>query len=173
MTTTEPRHHTPAFPAAAEPPSPTRVALGAPSHLHNTTSGLRMMRTHSQAQARVKSTPGVPDYRTPASLSPRAAAGEESRRASPPPAPPNHPGRQIWNQRPRLDPSPSNLSHPIWIQAPRSKRTGSPCQFCLRAPTFLPYQPALLCSSKIFTDRPYFYRFNPRAFWNLCPQSSP
>ena len=85
-----------------------------------------------------------------------AAAGARRRRVPPPPARPFTLSRQILNQRARLDPSPSNLSHPIRIQASRSKRTGSPCKFCLRAPLVFHIQPAVLFSVKIFTLRPRF-----------------
>ena len=85
----------PHFPAAAEPPPPSRVALGAPNHLHNTTSGLRMRRTTSHAKPQAKTSPRTPDSTNssePYAAPPRNRA---RRRSAPPPREPTHLSRRI------------------------------------------------------------------------------
>jgi len=57
----------------------------------------------------------------------------------------------------------SDLIRQIQIQRPMIARTGSPCQFCLRDPRFLPIQPAVHSCSKIFTVQSWFLCFEPWA----------
>ena len=128
-----------------------------PSHASPTSAALRSSAPHpepldafpvtrylSQAQNRVKPSPGPPFGRSPAS-SPACAAAPSARSA---------------------------LSHSIKIQRPRSDLTRvNPLMFFQRPPPFLGNQLVVHISSKIFTNQPFFFCFSPCAFTKLNPLS--
>jgi len=88
---------------AAEPPSPSRNPVRAPSHLPVASSALRMPRRCSTALPRLKATPGVPDLANSGEPEPHAAAELCSGDSAAAFRAPTDPSRQISSQRLRLD----------------------------------------------------------------------
>ena len=92
--------------AAAEPPSPTSVTLGAPNHLPIATSPLRVPRRCLPTQTPFESAPGRPSSVFSGAAPPREQSSGDP---APPPAPPAVLGRQIRMLRPGLDLGSSQL----------------------------------------------------------------
>ena len=122
---------------AAEPPSPSRNPVRAPSHLPVASSALRTPRRCSTAFPRLKPTPGVPDLANSGEPEPHAAAELCSGDSAAAFRAPTDPSRQISSQRLRLDrdlvyPEPSDPDPAVQIGAyPFSLANfiKSPCPF--------------------------------------------
>ena len=118
--------------------------------------GLAMPRTSSSAKPWPKPSPGASDRPTPASFQPRAAVERLFRRVPPPPPRSLCLSRTIHRGRTRLDRVPVRSNPPDLDPTDQIRRYRFACPFCIRAPSFCYYQPAILYSVKTFTLRPRF-----------------
>src|SRR6185436_12596335 len=87
-------------PSAAEPPSPSRNPVRAPSHLPVASSALRTPRRYSTAKPNPERTPGALDWFSPASSPPRSRAPATQRRRA---------ALAVEEPRPSSEPPPCGL----------------------------------------------------------------
>ena len=144
--------------AGAEPPPQSRSPLRATPSPDVGPSGLRMMRTHSQAIAPLESSPGRPsltisDEGPPRELCLRRELAADPRSLSP--------GRPIGKQRPGLDRVPVRSNPPDLDPTDQIRRYRFGLDLFLKRPPVSSLSARGPVGSKEFTDRPCFYRFSP------------
>jgi hypothetical protein len=113
-----PERRSPSFLHRADPPRPWHSPLRASPNPNNPPGGLRTSRTPPTAKPQAEPSHGAADLANSGSASPRELCSGEPRRR---PARPSYFGRQIRNQRPRLDlkpikPEPSDRDPTALIQ---------------------------------------------------------